>query len=340
MFKKAIVWTDIHFGKKNNSDTHNIDCLEFVQWVVDQGKKNKCEITICCGDFFDVRNSLNIKTMDYALKALTLLSNSFEKVYMVLGNHDLYYRDDRNVYSLRFAQHIKNIEIIDEITTIKDCTFVPWLIGDDWKKLTNVKSKYVFSHLELPNFFTNSKATMHDHGGINAEIFNGPEYIFTGHFHKRQVYKNKNGSQVIYIGNCFPHNYSDANDSDRGCMILEHGVEPEFINWADCPTYKTTTLSALLEEAEKYLEPKTSISADIDLDLEYDEVSFIKDTLQKQFNAREVILLPKKSDELLEEYSDKNAQFKSVESIVLGHINSLETEAFDKNLLAEIYTGL
>ena len=62
----------------------------------------------------------------------------------------------------------------------------------------------------------------------------GPEYVFSGHFHKRQ-YKNN----IHYIGNAFPHNYADAGDWERGAMFLTWGEEPSYVNWPDCPKYKT-----------------------------------------------------------------------------------------------------
>ena len=54
-------------------------------------------------------------------------------------------------------------------------------------------------------------------------MFEHQEYVFTGHFHKRQVKDN-----IIYTGNAFPHNFSDAWDDERGWMFLEWGKEPEF----------------------------------------------------------------------------------------------------------------
>jgi len=39
LFKKAAVWTDIHFGLKSNSITHNEDCLAFVKWATAKAKE-------------------------------------------------------------------------------------------------------------------------------------------------------------------------------------------------------------------------------------------------------------------------------------------------------------
>ena len=37
-FNRVACFTDIHFGNKNNSKTHNKDCAEFVDWFVQQQK--------------------------------------------------------------------------------------------------------------------------------------------------------------------------------------------------------------------------------------------------------------------------------------------------------------
>ena len=39
LFKKAAVFTDIHFGLKSNSLQHNSDCERFVDWFIQEAKK-------------------------------------------------------------------------------------------------------------------------------------------------------------------------------------------------------------------------------------------------------------------------------------------------------------
>ena len=40
MFKKAAVFTDIHFGLKGNSKVHNQDCEDFIDWYIKEAKAN------------------------------------------------------------------------------------------------------------------------------------------------------------------------------------------------------------------------------------------------------------------------------------------------------------
>ena len=124
----------------------------------------------------------------------------------------------------------------------------------------------------------NAMVQMPDHGELKAEHFRHQEYVFSGHFHKRQ----KQG-KIHYIGNAFPHNYADAWDDDRGMMILdrEHNAEPEYINWVDCPKYRTVKLSQLIDQKETLIKPNMYLRVTLDLPVSYEEASFIKETFIK-----------------------------------------------------------
>ena len=102
MFKKAAVFTDIHFGLKGNSRVHNEDCEEFIDWYIETAKAAGCETGIFCGDWHHNRNSLNLTTMDATIRCMEKLGAAFEKFYFFDGNHDLYYKDKRDVNSTAF----------------------------------------------------------------------------------------------------------------------------------------------------------------------------------------------------------------------------------------------
>jgi len=336
MFKKAAVFTDIHFGMKSNSKTHNQDCEDFVDWFIETAKANGCETALFCGDWNHNRNSLNLTTMDAGIRSLEKLGAAFENFYMFAGNHDLYYKDKRDVKSTEFAKHIPGVTVVDEITVKDDVALVPWLVGDEWKKMEKIKAKYLFGHFELPSFYMNAMVRMPDHGELKVENFKNQEYVFSGHFHKRQ----KQG-KIHYIGNTFPHNYADNWDDDRGMMILdkENDAEPQYINWPDCPKYRTINLSELLSNTEALIKPKMYIRVSMDIPISFEEASFIKETFISQYNCREISLVPQKHLEDIASDLDISS-FVSVDQIVSNEINSLDTENFNKKTLLDIYNGL
>lgn len=193
----------------------------------------------------------------------------------------------------------------------------------------------MFGHFELPAFKLNAMVEMPDHGGLKGNMFANQDYVFTGHFHKRQVRDN-----VIYMGNAFPHNFSDAWDDDRGWMFLEWDKEPEFFAWPNAPKYKTITLSTLLDEPEKYLLPKTSAKISLDIDISYEEANFIKDTFVETYDLRDVTLVPVKNTEH-ETDTGVDLHFETIDEIVVSQLASLDDNgSFDRNVLIEIYNSL
>jgi DNA repair exonuclease SbcCD nuclease subunit len=334
MFKKVACFTDIHFGLKSNSSTHNQDCEDFVDWFIAEAKKEGCDTGIFLGDWHHNRNSLNMLTLHSSIRALEKLGKAFENFYFFPGNHDLYYKDKRDVHSVDWGRHIPGVTIISEITTIDDVTLVPWLVGDEWRKMEKLKSRYVFGHFELPLFMMNAMVQMPDHGELQASNFKNPEYVFSGHFHKRQAKQN-----IVYIGNAFPHNYADAWDDDRGMMILEHGKSPVYKIWDNAPKFKTIKLSQLIDESETLILPKTYLRVGIDIDISFEEASFIKETFMAQENIRELTLIPEKKDVEINTSLDVQ-QFESVDQIVSNQIASIQSETYDPKVLLAIYNNL
>ena len=336
MFKKAAVFTESHFGLKGNSKVHNDDCEHFIDWYIEQAQANGCETGIFCGDWHHNRNSLNLTTMDATIRSLEKLGKAFDKFYFFDGNHDLYYKDRRDVNSTRFAPFIPGITFVDEITTIEDVTLVPWLVGDEWKKIEKIKSKYMFGHFELPSFYMNAMVQMPDHGELKGDHFKNQEYVFSGHFHKRQVQGN-----IHYIGNAFPHNYADAWDDKRGMMILdrENDKEPEFLDWPDCPKYRTTTLSKLLDPNSEVVKPNMYLRVTLDLPISYEEAQFIKETYINNHQCREITLIPQKQVEEISTELDIS-KFESVDEIVSKEIAAIDSDNFNKKTLLDIYSEL
>ena len=327
--------TDLHFGGKSNSSIHNEDCLNFVIWAANEAKRQGCETCIMMGDWHNHRASINAVTLDYSIKAIEYLNNNFEQVFFIPGNHDIYYRDRRDVTSVAWAKHLPNVHIVnDEILQTGDVAIVPWMIPGDQKKLQKVKARYMFGHFEFPHFLMNAKVAMPDHGDITLEHLKQMEYVFSGHFHIRQHKAN-----IVYTGNAFPHNYSDAWDDARGMMILEWGAKPQFVSWPHAPKYRTMKLSALLEDPDAHLDERTYMRVTLDKDVSYEEANFVKETFHAKYGCRELGLIEDKSQVAnLDVMSE--IKFESVDQIVTEQLLRIQSEAYEPALLLDIYRNL
>ncbi len=334
LFKKLAAFTDIHLGLKGGSRVHNNDCEEFLIWFCKEAKKEGCETCIFLGDWHNNRATTDVSTMNYTVSNLERLSQNFDTVYFILGNHDLFYKDKREINSVEFMRLFPNVVPIKDTLTNGDVTIMPWLVGDEWTKIPKIKSRYIFGHLELPSFYMNAMVQMPDHGQLQSSHFVNQEYVFSGHFHKRQT-----GRNITYIGNAFPHNYADAGDDERGMMILEWGGVPEYRTWPDQPTYRVYKLSQIIDTPEKLLRSKMHCRVIIDLPISFEEANFIKEQFIPQYNLRELMLIPEKVE------VESNAvaidiNFESVDTIVMNQIGAIDSDSYDKSLLLDIYKNL
>lgn len=336
-FNKVACFTDIHFGNKNNSRLHNDDCERFIYWFIDQAKEAGCETCIFLGDWHHHRSSVNVSTLNYTVPNIKRLSEAFENVYMIMGNHDLYYREKREIHSIPYADLHDNVHIINDKMIERDgVALVPWLVEEEWKKMSKLKSRYVFGHFELPHFKMNAMVTMPDHGGLKAEDFTGPEYVFSGHFHKRQTLNN-----IHYLGNPFPHNYADAWDDERGMMILEWDGEPQYINWNGGPKYRTLPLSKLIDNPDYYLSENTYCRVTLDVPISYEEANFIKETFAKQYQLREIALMPSKKEEHAQDWkTDNDIEVENVDQIVYNQLKAVDSDMINSKILMDIYANL
>jgi hypothetical protein len=335
LFKKAAVFTDLHLGLKSNSSVHNEDCWAFVQWLVNKAKQEGCETCLFLGDFHNNRASINILTLNYSLRVLELLNDSFDQVFFIPGNHDLYYRDKRDVQSVAWARHLPRVQICNDWFTADNVVIAPWLCGDDYKRIPKLQGQYMFGHFELPGYLMNAMIEMPDHGDVRREHFANFEHVFTGHFHKRQTKKN-----ITYIGNAFPHNYADAGDDERGLMILEWGQKPQFYAWPDQPTFRVLKLGHVIDHAATILKPNMHARVELDIEISYEEANFIKETFVQDYNLREMSLVPSKNSSVDTDMAPGSVVFESVDQIVIDQITNIESEFYDPKLLLKIYQNL
>jgi hypothetical protein len=217
----------------------------------------------------------------------------------------------------------------------EDVVIAPWLVGDDHKRIPKLSARYVLGHFELPHFKMNAMVEMPDHGELQAEHFDGVGEVFSGHFHLRQPRRNIN-----YIGNAFPHNFADARDANRGCTVVNWGEKPEYHAWPGQPLYKVTKLSSVIDSAPTILVPNMHVRVELDIDISYEEATFIKDTFVKDYNLREMALIPVKSIAVDTDMAPGEVRFESVDQIVTDQITNISSEFYDPKLLLQIYQSL
>ncbi len=341
---KALCFTDIHWGAKSNSSQHNEDCTNFIKWVCSLIKQDpSIDHIMFLGDWHENRSALNLATLNASYDGMCRLNELGLPIYVIIGNHDLYFRHTRELHSLPHFDSLTNVQLIQTPTIINEttypCLISPYLFENEYHELDEyLKIPIWWGHFEFKGFVIT---------GNNIKMPTGPEVedypvsrIFSGHFHKRQQYKH-----VTYIGNTFPTNFSDAGDNDRGVAVYQYDIDHlEFINWADCPKYMQISLSDALED-NITIHPNTRVKCVVDVVLDYEQTVELKQKMEGQFELREfkfeetaelASLLTTDVDTVdLSEH-----QLASVNELVVTLINTMTSERINKNKLIRIFNSL
>jgi hypothetical protein len=337
LFKKTVFLTDQHFGRGGNNPIANQDSFDFIEWAIDRAKSWDAETCILGGDLFDNRHSIGVLTINRVLEALDRLAAAFKRLFIIIGNHDMPYRERRDSVSIELARNYANVVIIREPTTIGNVTFLPWLVGDEYKTVKQISSRYIFGHLAIAGFVMNGRMLMPDGDHVvKPDFFSLPEYIFSGHFHQRQFQKS-GASTVLYAGSCFPTSFSDADDTARGAMLLQWGCDPVFEAWPEQPLYHATTLSKLLDDLA-VLRPRMTVRAAIDIDLHYDEAQEMRETLMTGYGLRKLELSNAAPVDTVQ--ADTSATLHTVDQIVIDGLRGIESTGLSSDRLIEIFTNL
>lgn len=342
---KSVLFTDIHFGRKQNSDLHNTDCVNFIKFMTSYIRKNNdIDNIIFLGDWFENRSAVNILTLNYSYNAASIINDLGIPVYFIVGNHDLYTRNNRDVFSTIFFHEFNNFNVIQENTVIDNIgdggiLLSPFLFHDEYTHLNKYKHIPVwFGHYEFNGFIVTGDNIKYS-GGPDPLNFKKIKRIFSGHFHKRQQSGN-----ITYIGNTFPMDFSDANDNNRGFAVYDHDIDTiEFINWQDCPKYSRVTLSQVLDNNVDILD-NARVECIADIDLPYEDTLKLKKAIRDTYNLREFVIKEpiiehtnisddSETESIVEEFTYTN-------ELIIKLLSNITSENLDKQLLVDIYKTL
>lgn len=342
---RLAMFTDIHWGARSNSDQHLQDCLDYIDWFCELAKTEKATHVAFLGDWFESRNAINVRTLKASQEGARRLNALGIPVYFIVGNHDLYHRSNRNVFSTDPFNDLKNFVLVNEPIQINEELFAtPFLFKDEYPDLAGAinSSKYVLGHFEFRDFVVTGADRKLDHGP-DAKQFSDPKYILTGHFHKRQLSGN-----VIYIGNAFPTTYGDAGDAERGMAILQTDTEDlSFINYDAAPLFYKTRLTQVLA-GDMSFKPRSRVRCLLDADVGYSEVQALREEMMTTFELREFSVeedLQSKKDALeagLGDNDDDDLDLSSLDVTVRHLIKDgvSPTATIDPDYLVSLYEEL
>ena len=230
---KKLLVTDSHLGNYKSSDMYHDIVLQLFKDIKKTCIEKNINEVIHLGDFFHDRKILNTKTQSIAHEIARLFDNDFT-FYLILGNHDCYYKDKLEPNVAELLKQYPTFRIIDEITVIEDnIVLCPW-----GKIPTGYQGEYCFGHFEFTGFKMNNSYLCERGTALDEIKPNKFKHIYSGHFHTPSAKDN-----VTYLGSPYQMTFADVN-SKRGYYIWDDG-KLDFIQFYYAPDFKIVETNKL-----------------------------------------------------------------------------------------------
>ena len=219
---KVAIITDTHYGaRKGSKHLHDYFELFYKNVFFPSLEEHKIDTVVHMGDIFDSRKAIDLQSLEWAKRVVFEPLKKY-KVHLAIGNHDCYYKNTNNVNSPQLLlKSYPNIHTYSEPIEIKldklKVLFLPWINSENFNEtkelIESTDAKIAMGHLELNGFRATRGHLMET--GMDIDIFNKFEKVFSGHFHTRS-----NDGKIYYLGNPYEMFWNDVNDP-RGFTIFD-----------------------------------------------------------------------------------------------------------------------
>lgn len=277
---KVALISDLHFGIKQSDTAFQKSQLNFFEkQLVEELKLRSIDTIFVLGDVFDTRQTINVQTSNVVLHLFKDIFADFT-IHMIVGNHDLYYKNTTSVNSLKQLDLLPNVTVYETPETLNmgghQITFMPWIT--DYKTVEFEPSEYCFAHMDVTGFMMD-KINMCSDGIAVKKLAENFSHVYTGHFHTRS--KKKIGDcDITYIGSPYQLTRIDMGQ-DRGCTILDLDTnDTELIVNTESIRYVKLTYPNIPDNIEEVVAHNF-----VDIDIPYD----LSDESKKIFDYMQTV---------------------------------------------------
>ena len=214
---KIAILNDTHCGIRNSSEIFLNNSEEFYNNVFfPECEKHGIKQIVHLGDYYDHRKFINFKALNQNRRVfLDQLRKRGMSMDIILGNHDVYYKNTNELNSLKecLGHYMNEVHIITEPKVMQydslKMGLVPWICQDNYDLCMNFirdcKADWIGSHLEL-NGFEVMRGLTNKHG-MDPKLFSRFEMVLSGHYHCSSKKDN-----IWYLGSQMEFFWSDAHD--------------------------------------------------------------------------------------------------------------------------------
>jgi DNA repair exonuclease SbcCD nuclease subunit len=254
------VWfiTDTHLGIRNNSNEWLDQTREyFKEFFFPTVKSNyhPGDVLIHLGDYFDSRQSINLKVLNLGIEIAEEISQIFlDGSYIIIGNHDIWNKSSNDINSVKSLKWIPKINIFEEPESVqlgpRKFLMLPWMKDHESENgfLNSCDPHDILCcHTDVSGAKFNKYTTVQEGPSLNS--FAKFRKVYSGHIHFSQKIGNVN-----MLGSPYELTRSDMDNIKSITLLdLESLEEKIFINDFS-PKFKRFNFSDILEMTPDELE--------------------------------------------------------------------------------------
>lgn len=226
---KYLIASDAHIHPHKNSLQRLEHCLDALEWIFLSAVQHDVKDVLFLGDLFQDRQKIQVLPYHKTYAIFQKYAAQGLNVYMLVGNHDMWYADRCDISSVFPFNAIKNVTVIAQPTTLEisgtKFDFLPYTHNPlESMKTFEQPSRVLLGHVaidgaKLNTFYKRIAEISVEYEGdmvaVNAAQFSKWERVFLGHFHAAQKIDN-----VEYVGSPLQLNFAEAFQ-EKHILILD-----------------------------------------------------------------------------------------------------------------------
>lgn len=348
---KIIICADLHIHPHKKQEERLYDCLKTLRWIFQSAVKYDAKAIVCVGDLFVDRQKIDILTYQRTFEVFQEYADHPFAVYLLVGNHDMWYSDNWDVTSLKPLSAIQNVTVIDKPCTTNfigasspTASFLPYT-DDPLSALAeinnNEKFKLLFAHVAVDGAILNTRAKtraeeMVEHDGemikINCDVFQNWNQVFLGHYHAAQQITPK----IEYVGSPLQLSYGEAFDDKHIILYDLETHEKTYLKNEFSPKHFIYTT----DEAQT-IEPEGGFLKIITENFNNTENIDLQKKLSPHFKEVKVeIARKRKTEEEQIIVESAKSILNDEEKMAEKYIDQVGTKGLDKALLLKVFNDI
>jgi len=298
--------------------------LDYLDYLETYCVENKIEYLFFLGDVFE--KSIRIRHDHFVPLYLKLnhMKQIGLKIYMILGNHDIYSTENDSIvetFSSIVTKVIKDTEILE--LDGRKFTFLSYT--KDEKKIPT-SGDILLTHLAIADFEFDNAYHANETISIKRNVFKNFKQVFSGHFHKRQHIDN-----VWYVGSPYQLNIGEKGQA-KGFGVFDTTTDSyEFIHYKNAPEFMVIKIEDFNKVDVKNKFVYVEIESKIDSFIKLKYILYERGAL----GVTPIFKPPKEDVEIGNVKIDKG--LSSIKDISMEYLKNVKIEGIDNQKLIKMF---